>query len=286
MGKRIEIIAEKEGRAVTFLSSSVAGLTRAKADILIKSGEVKVNGARIKTNAVISNGDVVSVFVPDELQKSAPNIKIVYEDNNIVVFDKPKRVAYDALPELYGAPLFAVHRLDTNTTGLIVFAKTEIALKELSDAFKDRRVQKVYEAVVYPAPQKDKDTLTAYTKLLHNQNLALVSLQPKPGYKTMVTDYEVKWRGNGAAVLRVFPHTGRTHQIRAHLGFVGCPIIGEHKYGAVGVRKFDGAPDSQMLAAVELTFFGLKGKMVYLNGRQFKIESGFDLGFLQSDDVR
>lgn len=282
MGKKIEFTVEKEETTVAVLRSAVAGLTRAKADLLIKSGEVRVNGLRTRTNAVLSCGDRVTVFVPDAVQKAAPSVNVVYDDDNIVVFDKPKRVAYDALPELYGAPLFAVHRLDTNTTGLIVFAKTEAALAELTNAFRDRRAKKIYKAVVCPAPEKDRDTLTAYTKLMPSQSLALVSAAPKKNYKTMITEYEVEERIGKAAVLRVFPHTGRTHQIRAHLGFVGCPIIGEHKYGDKNGVKLTGAPDSQMLAAVELSFSGLKNGLQYLNGKVFSCDSGFDLEFLRT----
>ena len=123
MGKRQEFTIEKEERAATFLASRVAGLSRANADKLIKGGEMRVNGLRVKANAILHVGDTVSVFVPDGLKKASA-VKAIYDDSNVVVFDKPKRVAYDALPELYGAPLFAVHRLDTNTTGLIIFAKT------------------------------------------------------------------------------------------------------------------------------------------------------------------
>lgn len=281
MGKKFELYAEKSERLTSFLASHVCGLTAAKADLLVKCGEVRVNGAKVKTNAALAAGDRVNVFVPDEVNKNPLELKIIYDDGNIVVFDKPKRVAYDALPSTYGAPLLGVHRLDTNTTGVIVFAKTDEALAELSAAFKERRVNKVYEAVVSPAPKTDGETLTAYTKLLHDKNLAVVSPSPKPGYKTMITEYRVKQRFDGAALLEVFPHTGRTHQIRAHLGFVGCPIIGEHKYGVKDVAHPVGAPDSQMLAAVRLSFTGLKGKLAYLNGKTFEAENGFDLSFLK-----
>lgn len=283
MGKRQEFTIEKEERAATFLASRVAGLSRANADKLIKSGEMRVNGLRVKANAILHVGDTVSVFVPDGL-KNASAVKVIYDDSNVVVFDKPKRVAYDALPELYGVPLFAVHRLDTNTTGLIIFAKTERALAELERAFRERTVEKVYEAVVCPAPHDDCATLTAYTKLLHSQNLALVSVECKPGYKTMVTEYRVIKRIGDAAVLRVYPHTGRTHQIRAHLCFAGCPIIGEHKYGVRG-RRISGAPDTQMLAAVELVFNGLRGGLEYLNGKTFRTDSGFDVDFLRDSHI-
>ncbi|MDE6200792.1 MAG: RluA family pseudouridine synthase [Clostridiales bacterium] len=280
MGKKYEFKVNKSERLSSFLANNVPALSTARADLLIKSGEVRVNGVKSKSNAVLACGDTVNIFVPDELNKHAVNITTVYDDDNIVVFDKPKRTAYDALPQLYDAPLFAVHRLDTNTTGLIVFAKTDKALKELSDAFRDRRVKKVYEAVVLPAPKDDSATLMAYTKLLNDRNLALVTDKPKAGYKTMITEYSVKQRIGDAAVLRVYPHTGRTHQIRAHLQFIGCPIIGEHKYGVRGGVRIDGAPDTQMLAAVELTFSGLKGGLAYLNGKTFTADSGFDLSFL------
>lgn len=286
MGKKLELTADKPESVIAFLSSSVAGLTRAKADLLVKSGEVRVNGVRIKANATLSVGDKVRAFVPDEVQKNGLNANTVYEDDNIVVFDKPKRMPYDMLPEAYGAPLLGVHRLDTNTTGLIVFAKTDKALAELESAFRERRVKKAYEAVVCPAPQSDGETVTAYTRLLHGQNLALVSAQPKSGYKTMITEYKVEERIGKAALLRVFPHTGRTHQIRAHLCFIGCPIVGEHKYGVKNAQAIDGAPDSQMLAAVELCFTGLKNGLEYLNGKTFTADNGFDLTFLRDAAAR
>lgn len=279
MGKKLEFKIERSERLTAFISTAVAGISRAKADLLVKSGEVRVNGVRVKANRMLEAGDTVSVFVPDAAMDGA-RINTVYDDNNIVVFDKPKRMPYDRIPELYG-PLFAVHRLDTNTTGLIVFAKTEYALAELTAAFRDRRVQKTYEAAVYPAPSKNADILTAYTKLLHGQNLALVSATPKAGYKTMVTEYAVKERAGGGALLRVYPHTGRTHQIRAHLAFIGCPIIGEHKYGVRGIAPIAGAPDTQMLAATELRFSGLGGQLGYLNQKTFSAPSGFDLSFLK-----
>lgn len=282
MGKKYEFTVESEMRVTTFLSDSVPMLSRAKADLLVKCGEVRVNGVKTKANAMLSVGDTVGVFVPDEVSGGEKSVPVVYEDENIVVFDKPKLAAYDALPQLYGAPLFSVHRLDTNTTGLIVFAKSEEVQAELSAAFKERRVKKIYEAVVLPAPHSDGETLTAYTKLDHSYNIASVREKSRSGYKTMITEYKVEERIGDAAVLRVYPHTGRSHQIRAHLAFIGSPIIGDKKYGLKDIRPPAGAPTSQMLAAVELTFYGLRGEIEYLNGKTFETDSGFDLSFLRA----
>ncbi len=274
MGKKLEFIAETDMSAVQAVMS-VAAMTHAAADRLIKSGEVRIDGKRVRSNVQVSAGAIVRVFLPDALY-TPPRPKIVYDDDNIVVFDKPKHTSFDALPALYGMPLFAVHRLDTNTTGLIVFAKTESARDELEAAFKERRAVKRYKAVVCPSPQTPHATLTAYTAM--HDGVAAVFERQERGLKTMITEYDVAERIGEAAVLTVTPHTGRTHQIRAHLKFIGCPIVGDPKYG--GEKKV-GAPDSQMLAAVELTFTGLKGELEYLNGRTFTTDAGFDLDVLR-----
>ncbi len=269
MGKKSEYKAEEKVSLTSFLAAKVAGLSRAKADILVKSGEVRVNGTRVKTNIKLDAGDCVGVFVPNGMTEDVP-LKISYDDENIVVFYKPKHTPYDALQDKYGEKLYAVHRLDTNTTGVIVFAKTENVKTELEQAFSSRRTLKVYEAVVCPAPKADSATLTAYTEF--KDGTARVLPSPFSGGKTMVTEYKVTERFGRYALIKVVPHTGRTHQIRAHLSYMGRPIVGDPKYGAGRGDK-----DGQMLSAVELTFFGLNGELSYLNGKTFRAERGFDV---------
>ncbi len=272
MGKKIVIKPDCESSLKALLAANVAGLSRSRADAVVKSGEVRVNGVRVKTNVTVGIGDEVSAFIPESCL-NAPIVKLIYEDENIAVFDKPKHTPYNTIGD--GEKLLPVHRLDTNTTGVIAFAKKETARDALIAAFRERNTKKVYEAVVSPPPSADRAELVAFIK--QTDGTACVSQTRKPGFKEIVTQFEVIKRYGNAAHLRVFPHTGRTHQIRAHLKSIGCPIVGDPKYGGADIP---GAPDTQMLVAVELAFFGLGGELEYLNGKAFKAESGFDLCFL------
>ena len=279
MGKKYEFSSERVESVETLLSVAVPGLSRAKSDVLVKSGEVRVNGVRVRKNVTLALGDKVSVFVPDSLVGEM-KIDIIYEDDNIVVFDKPKHTPFDTIPFAVGKELIPVHRLDTNTTGVIVFAKNQAAADALISAFKERKTEKRYEAVVCPSPKADTAMLSAY--LTVECKTAAVSPVNVPGSKNIVTEYEVKERFGDSAVLKVFPHTGRTHQIRAHMSYIGCPIIGDDKYGGKKVRGADG----QMLRAVSVVFDGLKGELAYLNGKVFAAPAWYDGEFLRSLAVR
>ncbi|MCH5157826.1 MAG: RluA family pseudouridine synthase [Clostridiales bacterium] len=273
MGKKYEFVTERKESVAAFLSVAVPTLSRSKAHLLVKSGEVRVNGVRIRKNVSLEVGDAVSVFVPDSVAAER-KIDIIYEDENIVVFDKPKHTPFDAVPQLSGMPLIAVHRLDTNTTGVIVFAKNESAADMLAAAFKERKTKKVYEAVVSPVPKPDSAVLSAF--LTVNDKTAFITEKSTAESKSVVTEYTVKNRLGNVAVLSVVPHTGRMHQIRAHLAYVGCPVVGDDKYGG---RKAKGI-DSQLLRANSIEFNGLGGRLSYLNGKVFSVKPQFDGDFL------
>lgn len=275
MGKKYEFVIERKESVSAFLSVAVPTLSRAKSDLLVKSGEVRVNGARVRKNITLDVGDTVAVFVPDSVA-AEKKIDIIYEDDNIVVFDKPKHTPFDAVPPLAGMSLIAVHRLDTNTTGVIVFAKTNTVADKLIAAFKERKTKKLYEAVVSPIPKSNSGVLSAF--LTVKDKTAVISDKSTAESKSVVTEYIVKDRCGDIALLSVIPHTGRMHQIRAHLASVGCPVVGDDKYGG---KKAKGI-DSQLLRADSVEFNGLSGELSYLNGKVFSVVPHYGGDFIRT----
>lgn len=166
------------------------------------------------------------------------------------------------------------HRLDRNTTGLIVFAKNNISLNILLEKFKNREIEKHYLAEVYGIPKTKKQTLTAYLFKDNKKSMVYISDTPKKGYVKIITSYEVikENKTSNISLLDVTLHTGKTHQIRAHLAHISLPIIGDGKYGINEInKKFKSK--TQKLSAYKL-IFNFKtdsGILNYLNKKIIKI---------------
>lgn len=180
-----------------------------------------------------------------------PSVPVLYEDNHLIVVVKPVNVPTQEdnsrdpdlltivkqdLKHRHGKPgnvyLGLVHRLDRPVGGVMVFAKTSKAASRLSDAVRTRSIRKRYTAVVNGRPKQPQGTLTHY--LLKDPRTNTVSVVPpnKSGAKDAVLDYEVLDYQEGLSLVRVELHTGRPHQIRVQFAAIGCPLVGDQRYGA------------------------------------------------------
>lgn len=242
---------------------------------LLRNKDIKVNGARVSKNIALKSGDTVMYYTTPK-DESAITHTIVFEDENIIIVDKFSGVTTEGLcAELNtGSTFYAVHRLDRNTSGLLVFAKTKQAEGELLKAFREHSVQKTYIAVCKNNFKEDSRTLTAY--LLKDEKNSLVKIYNKPveGALKIITEYSVLQKNEALALLKIKLHTGRTHQIRAHMAYIGCSVLGDGKYGDEILNKKFGVR-RQCLVAKKLQFLNLSGGLEYLNG--FTAESTFKL---------
>ena len=232
---------------------------------LLKAREIRVNGARVSADMPLKQGDIVRYFLTPK-QESRAAFSVVYEDGNVIVADKESGVNSEAVFSALGerGETYFIHRLDRNTAGLLVFAKNAEAEGELLSAFRDRRVEKIYLARVVGCPKEKHAVCTAYLK--KDAAVSRVRVSSKPVGEKIITEYEVL-EGRETSLLRVTLHTGKTHQIRAHLAFLGFPIVGDEKYGDGAYNRAHNAV-RQKLVAKRLTLHCV-GALAYLDGRSF-----------------
>jgi len=255
----------------------------------LRKKDILVNGSRINSNITISSGDIIKVFISDDLLYGYKtlDLKIVYEDNNILVIDKPTNLEVvgdnsltNYLQKNIDIDIKPCHRLDRNTTGLVLFAKNDEVLKILLDKFKNKEIEKKYMAKVYGIPKKEKDTLDAYLFKDRKNSIVYISNVFKKGYKRILTSYSIieTNKNNNTSILDISLHTGKTHQIRAHLAHIGLPIIGDGKYGINEInKKFK--KKTQLLCSyyLKFNFSNNTQTLDYLNGKEFEIYCNFDI---------
>lgn len=260
----------------TFLLDSFNGLKQSTLYKALRQRDIRINDVRINSNETIHTGDKIKVFIVDELLYVSNDIKIIFEDDNILVVDKPIGIEVVGDNSLTSnvqkkyPSCMPCHRLDRNTTGLVLFAKNDISLQILFDKFKNHEIDKYYKCMVYGIPSVKHAKLKAYLFKDSNKSQVYISDVPKKGYKEIITEYKVlsSNKEENTSVLEILLHTGRTHQIRAHLSYIGYPIIGDGKYGINEInKKFNKKTQELCAYKIVFNFRSESGILEYLNGR-------------------
>ena len=210
---------------------------------LLRSGDVRVNGVRVRSVVPLKTGDEVVYFTSPKMEAKRSH-SCIYADEHMYVADKESGVESSALACELG--LFAVHRLDRNTCGLIVLARDARTENELNELFKSRSVTKQYICICKDAFARPSAELSAYLYKDEIRGLVTVSDRPKSGFVPIYTGYTLLERRNGLAKVLVDLHTGKTHQIRAHLAHIGCPVLGDNRYGDVALNRAYGLARQQL----------------------------------------
>ena len=263
----------KNQRLDAFLASSLDGLTRSQATRLIESGEVAVNGRAVGKSYKLAGGEDIAVTLPEpEPVEAVPQdipLDVVYEDADVIVVNKPSGMVVHPAPghpdgTLVNALLYhcagtlsgvggalrpgIVHRIDRDTSGLIIAAKNDAAHQYLSAQLADHTLARTYECIVVGKLREDRGTVDAPIARhpTDRKRMAVVA-----GGREAVTHWEVIARYPGYTHVRCRLETGRTHQIRVHMAYIGHPILGDTVYGA---KKEVPGLTGQCLHAVGLRF--------------------------------
>ncbi len=243
-------------------------LSERRVQALFAEKNVKVNGSRAARDTIVRPGDALRVYA------DAPGtpFPVLLDDDGYYIIDKPPGVPSEGegsaeaiLASRAGGPVYACHRLDVMTGGLLLLARTEAARAAAEQAFRDHAIQKTYRALVRGCPSPRDAVLTAY--LAKDAAAAHVRVYDRPvtGALPIETRYRVVEAGADVSRLEIDLITGRTHQIRAHLAHIGHPVLGDDKYGDRAFNRAHGAR-RQMLWSTRMTLW---------DGRTFAVEEGF-----------
>lgn len=300
-----------------FLGKAAPALPQSMMYKAIRTKKIKVNRGRAEISTRLALGDVVElylndVFFPDTASPLAflaagKGLDILYEDENLLLLNKPaglvvhedeeggidtligrilrylyEKQEFDPANENSFTPALC-NRIDRNTSGIVLCAKNAATLRVLNQKLKDREIEKRYKCLVFGTPSPRHKLCKAYLRKDSDKNQVTVTSSQVEDGRTIITEYTVQETSGEFSQLEILLHTGRTHQIRAHMAFLGHPLVGDTKYGEA--KKNKGLPYRyQALCAYSVTFKFTTdaGPLEYLNGRSFKVDNlPFSLGALK-----
>lgn len=267
----------------------------------IRIKRIKVNGGRAEISTRLREGDRVDMYINDEFfERQAPKydflsapaeVSVVYEDDNIIITDKRqgllchpdkneyrdtliariqhylyKSGKYDPEAEASFVPALC-NRIDRNTCGLVIAAKNAVALREMCDRIKAREITKRYIAVVHGAPPEKSGELVSYLEKDEERNRVTLRARQTEQTKTAKLRYRLLAQTAELSLLEIELLTGRTHQIRAQMASVGCPLLGDGKYGKNAADRKNGY-SKQALCSYYLRFDFSEGPLGYLQGKE------------------
>jgi 23S rRNA pseudouridine1911/1915/1917 synthase len=282
----VELTVNESGvRLDSWIASEVSGLSRSRIASLIADGHVLVNGRKAKKSELTVAGDTITIAIPAAAPSSVDAeeipLTIIYQDDDLAVIDKPAGLVVHPAPGHRGGTLVnallhhlkdlsgiggvmrpgIVHRLDKDTSGLLLIAKNDDAHRSLSAALKRRDIKRIYHVAAWGHLREAKITVDAPIARSHNERQRMAVLE---GGRRAVTHFKRLSIWPAAELLRAELDTGRTHQIRVHLAHIGHPVVGDAVYGLGASRGMSGPASSwakalarqvprQFLHAVELS---------------------------------
>ncbi len=304
------IISENDAgqRLDRFLAKAVPLLPASLAQKYIRIKRIKLDGKRADRDTRLQAGSVLQLYINDEffdkprednayLTVASPKLNIVYEDEQILLVDKrPGLAVHPHDGAEYGRTLIdhiqaylyqkkewnprgensftpaLCNRIDRNTGGIVIAAKTAAALRILNQKIKDRELDKRYLAIVEGIPKPREGSLTGYLFKDAKKNRVFVTDTPQAGAKSCRTNYKVVAVNRGLALVECQLITGRTHQIRAQFAHAGHPLLGDGKYGKLN-RNSDRTYQALYSYRLTFAFTTNAGELAYLNGKTFQTQT-------------
>ena len=289
-----------------FVLKAVPRLPQSMMYKAIRNKRIKLNGRRAEISSRLCEGDTVQMYLNDEFFDSVPEtefmsvssaLNIIYEDDNIMLLDKKNGMVvhedddntadtlinrvkrylyekgeYDPGAENSFAPALC-NRLDRNTGGIVIAAKNAESLRILNQKIRDREIEKYYLCVTVGVPPKKADTVTAYLEKDSASNTVKVTDRKSGTNKTIVTSYRIIRDNGSLALVEIKLGTGRTHQIRAHMAHIGCPLLGDGKYGINRInREYKVKTQALYSYRLKFAFSSESGCLDYLDGKEFRAD--------------